>query len=216
MKGPLTLSALLFATSVALAGGPAPGDRALLLGATCDGGTNAGNPCMSDESCPGGACDLPVLKGSVSALVTLIVDDDTDNWGGGASWENVITATVLLEVRKDGTQLLAQTYVNNFGNTLLDLVQSLRLGPNIADNFNPLNEAEVEGQANAGNLIGRFLFQDGDSELADDLRTLLGTTGKPVILGVPKKANQVLFANRVADDFASVVRLKVKIGFVEP
>ncbi len=52
--------------------------------------------------------------------------------------------------------------------------------------------------------------------MADAMRALFGVIGRPVVIDVPKDVSFVRRSDHQADGLASIVRLKVTIGFVAP
>jgi len=132
---------------------------------------------------------------------------------------------VLLEITdKEETHFLAQTYQNLEGHTFKKLIAALQAGPFLADTGSPLTNSRVtESTLNASladnaprSILSSFLFQEGDSEIADAVRALFGVTGRPVVVEVPKDVSFVQRSDHEADGLASLVRLKVTIRFVAP
>jgi len=58
--------------------------------------------------------------------------------------------------------------------------------------------------------VNDLLFRPQDEELADALRAIFNATGIPVVT----KVSSVSLTDRGADGLATVLRLKVKGGFV--
>jgi hypothetical protein len=214
------LVALLVVTRHANAGGPLPEVREETLPHVCKGGGNAGVACSDDTECPGSSCEIDFLKGpgtTLNAVLTLMIDDDASNFGGCVSdcIDRVVTATVLLEVQKDGPKLFTQTYANLFfGATAFDVVQALQLGPPLSDTFGPVSEFGLQSNIAANNVLYNFLLQQPDDPLADALRRLTGVAGRPVIVAAPAKIKQYLSSNETESTVGSALRLKVKIRFV--
>src|SRR5262249_36602250 len=71
------------------------------------------------------------------------------------------------------------------------------------------DETELRPDGKAA-IVNDLLFRPQDSELADALRTIFNTTGPPVVTTV----SQVSLTYRLADGLGTVLRLKVKGGFV--
>ena len=209
--------ALLCVTRVAGAGGPAPENREATFARACRGGSNRNNPCTDAVDCPGGTCKIVLAKENLSALVTIIVDDNVSKYDGTEAYTNVVAATVLVEISKNGTKhLLAQTYQNLKGADLTALVTNLRDGEVIGDTIAPVTESTMAVIVPTAAILNRFLVQSIDAPLADALRTLAGSVGNPLIVGVPSRLEQVAFEPHPADPLASALRLKVRIGFTAP
>ena len=198
------------------AGGPAPENREGTFSRVCKAGPSSGTTCVDDTTCPHSTCEVVFERSLLTAVVTIIVDDDVSRWDHTHTYGQVHAATVLMEVRKDGTQLIAQTYQNLAGVDLDELLTNLRGGAFLADTFDPLTEQTLNAAATTPDLLGRFLFQSGDALLADRLRAIAGSTGQPIVVGVPRTLDQVAYDNHLLDNTASVVRIKVKIGFTGP
>jgi hypothetical protein len=152
-----------------------------------------------------------------------MVDDNVSKFDGTEEIADVIAATVLLEIKDKGeTHLLAQTYQNLEGHDFTSLTDALRAGPFLADTGSPVsNRRAAEFRLNEAltddpfpSILDDFLFEEGDSEMADAVRALFGVTGRPIVAEVPKHAAFVERSDHVADGLASLVRLKVKIRFV--
>lgn len=199
--------------TVVHAGGPAPENRAGTFTQVCK---NSGAPCDDDTQCPGSTCIVRLVRGSVSALVTVIVDDNVSTWAGTEQTQDIRGATMLVEVRKNGTHLIAQILQNVNGADLDELVTNLRGGAFVADSFNPVTEADLNETASTPDILGRFLFQSGDVHIAQALREITGQTGQPVVIAVPRKLEQATHTARGDQPLASVLRVKVKIGFAVP
>jgi hypothetical protein len=208
-----TLLAMGFSAAVVLAGGPAPENRADDFARVCKAGPNGGNACADDLGCPSSTCQVVLARGTLNAVVTIIVDDDVSRWDSSHAYGQISAATVLIEVRKNGTQLVAQTYQNLLGSDLDELLVNLRGGTFLADTFDPVTEAQLNAVAVLPDLLGRFLFQSGDPAIADRLRAIAGVTGTPLVIGVPRKLEQATYADHGLDQTASIVQLKTKIAF---
>lgn len=216
MKSGLLLAVFVVSVMVpvAFAGGPAPENRAATFAGTCKGGVNKGAACTQAAECPGSSCDLSLDRAKLTAVVTFLVDDDVSAYDGGETYGSVRAATLLVEVKKGGvTHLLAQTYQNLSGATLAELLANLRGGAFVADTFDPVTEGSLTTLAATTDVLARFLFQSGDSQLATALRNVAGVAGNPVVLGVPRTLDQATLDDHSADGLASALRLKVKIGF---
>ena len=216
------LAFLLVAAVVpAWAGGPPPFVRKGTFQRTCKGGTNRGTACTDDSQCPGSTCELVLERKTLNATLTLIVDDNVSKFNHGEDVSNVVAATLLVEVRVAGvTHLLAQTYENLTGSDFATLVANLQGGEFVGDTQDPVTEATLNGVASTDTgdegVLARFTLQSADGQLANQLRTVAGATGVPVVIGVPRRFEQVQHTDRGADGLASVVRIKVKVGFGFP
>lgn len=182
----------------------------------CKRGPLAGQACADNVDC-GGPCVVAYLpRVAFSGTLTLVVDDDVSKFDGTESVSDVVAATVLLEVRAGERLLIAQTYQNLAGATLTDLIDNLRVGPEVASNvgqFRPLNETQLNDEAaDPAELLDAFLFQEGDTAIADALRTAFGTTGIPVITAVTKPEH----VNEGASGLASSVRVRIQGKFLAP
>lgn len=224
----LIVVALLIAANAAYAAAPLPQRREEKLPHVCKGGPNKGQACVEDTMCPTSTCKLKFLRGpdtTFEAKVTLIVDDDVSKFDGAQKIANVVAATVLLEIRERGeTHFLAQTYQNLEGQDFQALIDALRQGPFLADTGSPLTNSRMTESTlmasladNAARpLLGSFLFQEGDNEMANAVRALFGVTGRPVVADVPRDISFVQRSDHEADGLASLVRLRVKIRFIAP
>ena len=226
----LALATLLVATGSAVAGGsPVPERREEQLPHICKG-PGKSQSCTKDSDCASGRCEINFLRGPDAAFmaeVTLIIDDNVSKYDGSESEElsNVKAATVLLEIKDKGeTHLLAQTYQNLEGSNFEDLVKALTAGPFLADMGSPVSNRraaerrlfEPQPDDPVHSILDDFLFEEGDSDLADAVRALFGITGRPIIADVPEDATFVQHSDHSADGdgLASLVRMKVKIRFV--
>jgi hypothetical protein len=182
----------------------------------CKKGPLAGQACDVDADC-GGPCVVAYLpRVAFSGTLTIVVDDDVSKFDGTESVTDVVAATVLLEVRASQRLLLAQTYQNLAGGTLAELIDNLRVGPEVASNvgqFRPLNETQLNDEAaDPAELLDAFLFQQGDTAFADALRAAFQTTGVPVITAVTRPEHM----NAGATGLASSVRVKIQGKFLAP
>jgi hypothetical protein len=223
----LALATLLVATGSAVAGGsPISGSREAQLPHVCNG-PGKPQPCTDDSQCPSGLCEIKYVRGpdaTFEAEVTLIIDDDVSKFDGSEKISDVKAATVLLEIIDNGeTHLLAQTYQNLEGRNFNALVKALTAGPFLADMESPVSNFrraaefrlfESRTDDPVPSILDDFLFQEGDSEMADAVRALVGVTGRPIIADVPEDAALVQRSDHVDDGLASLVRMKVKIRFV--
>ena len=222
----LAFATLLVATGSAVAGGsPISGSREAQLPHVCNG-PGKPQPCTDDSQCPSGLCEINFLRGPDAAFmaeVTLIIDDNVSKFDGSESKElsEIKAVTVLLEIKDKGeTHLLAQTYQNLEGQDFNALVAALKAGPFLADMESRDRRAaerrlfEPQPDDPDHSILDDFLFEEGDSELADAVRAFAGVTGRPIIADVPEDAALVQRSDHVADGLASLVRLKVKIRFV--
>jgi hypothetical protein len=224
----LAFATLLVATSSTYASSPVSQLREEQLPHVCKGGPRKGLACTDETQCPRGTCEINFLRGpntTFEAEVTLIVDDNVSKFDGTEEISDIIAATVLLEIKDKGeTHLLAQTYQNLEGHDFKSLTDALRAGPFLADTGSPVsNRRAAEFRLNEAltddpfpSILDDFLFEEGDSEMADAVRALFGVTGRPIVAEVPKRAAFVERSDHVADGLASLVRLKAKIRFVAP
>lgn len=224
----LALATLLVATGSAVAGGsPVPERREEQLPRICKG-PGKSQSCTKDSDCASGRCEINFLRGPDAAFmaeVTLIIDDNVSKFDGSESKElsEIKAVTVLLEIKDKGeTHLLAQTYQNLEGQDFNALVAALEAGPFLADMESRDRRAaerrlfEPQDDDPVHSILDDFLFEEGDSEMADAVRALFGMTGRPIIADVPEDAAFVQRSDHAADGdgLASLVRMKVKIRFV--
>lgn len=221
VHGSVYLLAVFALASQAIAGAPGSPGRDQTLPHSCAAGPNREMPCTDDAQCPRSKCTISYEQGTFGAQVTLIVDDDVSKFDASEQVTNVVAATVLLDIRTySGRHLLAQTYQNLEGADLATLIASLQAGPFLADTMksgpppgNRVTEAGLNGAVTGGGILDDFLFQEGDSELADALRSALGKLGRPVVART-SKPNLVRHADRGGDGLASVVQFGIRIRFV--
>ncbi|MBI3250185.1 MAG: hypothetical protein HYZ50_27125 [Deltaproteobacteria bacterium] len=178
----------------------------------CKNGPHKGEACTDDANCGNGQCVIEFADSTpttIRGVLTIMVDDDETNLDTGESCK---TATVLIEVDKSGQHyLLSQTYACMPVNYDLD-VDFLRTESG-------LNQSVMDGS-----LLNRLLFRGADGgpddpaagELAQALRDIFQTTGRPIVISTPERLSSDNHADRQADGLASVVRLKVAIRFVQP
>jgi hypothetical protein len=176
----------------------------------CKGGPNAGGNCYSDDDCLPGRCTLAfevTQPSTIPAILTLIVDDEETNLSTGQSCG---AATILLEVTKDGQHyLLPQTYLCiPQADPELDFLRT---------------EAGLNDAVADTSLLNRLLFRGPDAgpddpafnELAQELRTLFGTIGQPIVVGTPQKIADDKHTNNEANGLGSAVRLQIQLRFVQ-
>ena len=219
---------------VLLAAAPAVGHAAVdctarepLLPHICDKGPNAGQPCVPDFStvtdpltcsvsrpaennaCLGAKCTMVFEKGATfSAVMTLIADNNVSALDGSQTIQNAIALTVVIDLGKNG--VLSQTYQNLSGTELSDLASAPRDTFGVAiDEQRLQSETEIRPDGKAA-VVNDLLFRPQDEELADALRAIFNATGIPVVT----KVSSVSLTDRGADGLATVLRLKVKGGFV--
>ncbi|HJQ84535.1 MAG TPA: hypothetical protein VKA21_10690 [Candidatus Binatia bacterium] len=211
----LLAAAIAGAGPSAHAGAPASANREARLPHACKGGPQAGTSCVTDATCPAGACVVDAGGPAFDGVVTFIVDDNVSQFDGTESIPNVVAVTVLLEVaREDERASLAQTYQNLAGEDFATLVANLQAGPFVADTGNSnrrVTEASLD-TATTPALLDDFLWQGGDTELAAALRAFFDATGDPIIV----KASRLTRSDQGASGLASLIRLKIQGRFVAP
>jgi hypothetical protein len=214
----LAALAIVLAAPPALAGAPASENREIELPAVCGSGRSQGQTCESDEDCSGGRCRIVFLHGKPPPLrVTLLVDDDVSAFAGDESLANVVAATALIEARRGNERrIFAQTYQNLDASPLDSLIEGLTSGVPIAD-LASRDRVLTEGALNAavadGGILDDFLFQGGDSELADAIREFYGVAGRPVVVKITTPG-AVVHTDEEASPLASAVQLLLSIRFV--
>lgn len=211
----LACIAALATTTTALAAAISLG-RDEQLPRVCKRGPLAGQACVGVADCDGPCVVAYLPRVAFSGTLTLVVDDDVSKFDGTETVTDVVAATVLLEVRAGERRLIAQTYQNLDGGTLAELVDGLRMGPEVASNVGqsrPLTEAQLNAEAaDPAELLDAFLFQQGDVAIADALRAAYATTGIPVITAVSRPEH----ADEGASGLASAVRVRVQGKFLAP
>lgn len=221
MKRPrLSVAALAIALAAppALAGAPVSENREIELTAVCGPGRNQGHTCESDADCAGGRCRVGFVHGKPPPLrVTLLVDDDVSAFAGDESLANVVAVTALIEARRGNERrIFAQTYQNLDASSLESLVDGLTSGVPIAD-LASRDRVLTEGALNAavadGGILDDFLFQGGDSELADAIRGFYGVAGRPVVVKITSPGS-IVHTDEEAGPLASAVQLLLSIRFV--
>jgi hypothetical protein len=199
----------------------------------CQGGPNNNKACTPDTiQCPQGACSkIPYVAGvpALYAELTIIVDDDVSKWDGLEEADDIVAVTILLKTRFRGQDyFLAQTYQNIEGGDLTTLLMKLREGPVIADTNlsigdhiqendlnNALDENFISTTHPSNSLLDDLLWQSGDSEMAEQIRQILGVVGgRPIIVGVPQVLGGVKHSDYETNGLASVARLRVTIRLV--
>ncbi len=196
----------------------------------CLKGTNEGQPCIlqanpwepgAHEDCPGGTCVLAFSEGKgtkFSGELTFVVDDDSGNANGEGEDDGVVTASVILEVKK---QRLTQSFVNLSTTPMCALayagaptdpfgvVLTENLLADLATPYVPGDPAFANKAKVVENLVSRML----DNEMAEALRVVLGgPSGTPVIVSVSFKSDG--FTDGRTGVLASVLTVKVKGQFV--
>ncbi|HXJ33272.1 MAG TPA: hypothetical protein VMS22_04460 [Candidatus Eisenbacteria bacterium] len=201
--------------------------REPLLPHVCASGANEGSTCQPDftgadtlicsasrpaqnDTCGGAKCTMVFEKGAnFSAEMLIIVDDNVSQMDGAQSINNAVAATVVFNLGKNG--FFAQTY-QTLGADLASLTQAP------VDDFGvTLDEQRLRQEMlphpneTKAAIVNDLLFRPQDTDLADALRALFVTTGTPVVF---KVSSPVLSDH--TDGLATVMRLKVKGGFILP
>ncbi len=203
----LSLSLAVGSAGAARAGAPQPDTRQGDFAHVCSGGPNKGLACAvptEDADCPQSACVVQALSRPVPGVLTIIAHDSVTDWLTGASGHRAVT--ILLEVRAPGGSkpLLAATYQ--------DLVLPTE-PPQAPSNVIAIGMDELALRALAL-APGGLLFVQPESTLAQELQAIFDSTGTPVLAGV--NAKQAQSDDHTADGLATVLRMKVKLQFVEP
>jgi hypothetical protein len=188
------------------AGGPLPDTREDDFAHVCKGGANAGDSCSiptEETDCPRSRCVVDATTKAIHGTVTVIAHDAVTDWSTGRADAQALT--LLLEVRSpDGTkQLLAATYQ--------DLVAPQN-PPSAPGNTIVLPMDEV-ALRDVTPLLSGLLFLQPEAQLAEQLRTIFGTTGTPALILTDKKPQ---LADHTGDPLATVLRFKVQIQFLVP
>jgi hypothetical protein len=198
----------------------------------CASGANAGNSCNVDftgadtlvcsasrpspNDCGSGVkCTMVFEKNATfSGVMLIMVDENVSQLDGNQSIQNAVALTVVFDLGKKG--ILSQTYQTLSGATLLaDFQADLATAP--TDSFGvQLSEQRLRDETQLrpdgkAAIVNDLLFRPDDTELAEALRTMFVTAGTPVIL----KVSSVTLQDH-PDGLATVLRLKVKGGFVAP
>jgi hypothetical protein len=191
----------------ARAGAPQPDTRAGDFAHVCQGGPNKGSACTvatQDADCPRSACVVHALDRPIKGTLTIIAHDSVTDWLNGGATNRALT--LLLEVKGPGgeKQMLAATYQNLAEPT--EPPSALNNVVSIA-----MDEGAVKNLASA---VNGLVFAQPEATLSQELQTLFGSTGTPVIVDADDKRAE--FADRTGDGLATVLRFKVRIQFVEP
>lgn len=200
----LALCLAIGTAGTARAGAPQPDTRQGDFAHVCRSGPNKNLACTvptESADCPSSTCVVKTLSGVVSGTLTLIAHDSVTDWANGGDANRALT--VLLEVKAPGgsLQLLSATYQNLADPTLAPTAPSNVVAIE-------MDEFALRNLSNASGL----LFAQPESTLADELRTLFGFTGTPVLIGTDKK---VQASDHTTDGLGTVARFKVKIQFLE-
>jgi hypothetical protein len=202
----LALLAGMALAATAHAGAPQPDTRQGEFAHVCRSGANKNRACTiatEAQDCPRSTCVLRTLSNPVKATLTIIAHDAVTDWANGGATNQALT--VLLEVRApNGTQqMLAATYQN---------LAEPRTAPTAPTNVVAIDMDEFALRAAAGAVDG-LLFVQPEATLAEQLQTLFGQTGTPVLVATER---QVQSADHTGDGLATVVRFKMKLQFVDP
>ena len=193
----------------------------------CDKGPKAGLTCVPDfgavtdpltcsvsrpaqnDFCLGAKCTMVFEKGATfSAVMTMIADNNVSALDGSQTIQNAIALTVIIDLGKRG--VLSQTYQNLSGADLSTIASAPVDSFGVAiDEQRLQSETDIRPDGKEA-IVNDLLFRPQDSELADALRAIFGATGIPVVT----KVSSVSLTDRRADGLATVLRLKVKGGFV--
>ncbi len=200
----ITMAIAIGTAGTAGAGAPQPDTRQGAFAHVCRSGPRKNLACTvptEETDCPSSECVVKTLSGVVNGTLTLIAHDSVTDWGEGGDTNRALT--VLLEVKAPGgpLHLLSATYQNLADPTLAPTAPSSVVAI----------EMDELALRNLGNVSG-LLFAQPESTLADELRTLFGFTGTPVLVGTDKK---VQATDHTTDGLATVLRFKVKIQFLE-
>ncbi len=195
----------------------------------CDKGTNAGLACVPDfgsvtdtltcsvsrpaenDFCLGAKCTMVFEKGATfSAVMTMIADNNVSALDGSQTIQNAVALTVIIDLGKRG--VLSQTYQDLSGTDLSTITSAPRDTFGVAiDEQRLVSETDTDIRLDGKEpIVNDLLFRPQDPELADALRAIFGATGTPVVT----KVSSVSLTDRGADGLATVLRLKVKGGFV--
>ncbi|HZR84300.1 MAG TPA: hypothetical protein VFD92_24595 [Candidatus Binatia bacterium] len=219
---PLAVGLFLAACATsALAGAPPAEVREDALPHVCKAGPTPGAACTANSTtCDPGTCVVDFERGKTwTGVFTLIVDDTASAFDPNNRTRTAITGTLTLEVKYKGVaDVISKTFLNMDGATLGDVLNSLStVGPQLADSPVSVHEDQVVNFVNNSQMMSQFLFQSGDSTMAQALRNLLQTTGNPVITKVLKLQ---LFdhspGSLLEPNAATVIRAKVRGAVVNP
>jgi hypothetical protein len=188
------------------AGGPLPDTREDDFAHVCKGGDNAGDLCSiptEETDCPRSRCVVVTTTKPIRGTVTVVAHDAVTDWSNGRADAQALT--LLLEVRSpDGTkQLLSATYQD----LLAPRNPPSAPGSSIVL---PMDELALRDVAP---LLSGLLFLQPEAQLAEQLKTIFGTTGTPALILTDKKPQ---LADHTGDPLATVLRFKVQIQFLAP
>jgi hypothetical protein len=194
------------AWGTARAGAPEPETREGGFALACKGGVNKTHPCTvatQAVDCPGSECVVVPVSKIIKGTLTLIAHDSVTDWANGGATNRALT--VLLEVKApDGSpQMLAATYQD------LATPSNPPTAPGNVEAFDMDEAALTRSDAVSG-----LLFVQPEATLRQQLQTLFGSTGTPVLVAVADRGIQ--FADHTGDGLATVLRFKVKIEFLTP
>ena len=188
---------------VALGGGTTPPDRLALL-------------CAQTGKPPD--CVLRFGRTKLRATLTIAVRRDVAEPDQPPFLSGVQAGVVSLEIRRGPT--LSEVFAKNSGPDYLDFMWGIAQPPCLTVSC---AEAQASGVAYAGvgeadlldtaTVLARLLWAQGDGPIADGLRAYTGETGTPVIVRVYD--SQVTTTDGTGSALATVVRVGVRVGFVE-
>jgi hypothetical protein len=192
-------------------------DKGQNAGLTCDPDFTGADPLICSVSRPAqndfcgldAKCTMVFEKGATfSAVMTMIADNNVSVLDGPQTIQNAVALTVVIDLGKRG--VLSQTYQNLSGTDLSTITSAPTdsFGVTI-DEQRLQSETELRRDGKAA-IVNDLLFRPQDDELADALRAIFKVTGTPVVT----KVSSVTLTDRGADGLATVLRLKVKGGFV--
>jgi hypothetical protein len=198
----------------------------------CEGGTAEGTVCCTDPGSPDvcgaeGTCVLDAF-GKISAILTLIIDDDVSKQNNDVvAGRRLRGFTLLLETKGKKTgALLAQTFQNLEGTTLAEFLDNLEEGAADEFGFNATeqnlhdfvlpNPPPPNGTTDLSWLIYRTI----DPETLRRLRTSAGLDpdGPELLVIQPSRLKLDRYQDASATDnpHASVLRVKMNTFFVAP
>jgi hypothetical protein len=191
----------------ARAGAPQPDRRESDFVHVCKGGPHANQICTVETQaadCPMGECIAKALTNPIKGTLTIIAHDSVTDWLNGGAANRALT--VMLEVRApDGsTQLLAATYQNLAAPT----------NPPEAPSSIVAIQMDEFAVRTLSSAVGGLVFVQPESTLREQLQTLFGSTGTPVIVAATDR--RVVSADHTGDGLATVLRFKVKVQFFDP
>lgn len=198
----------------------------------CKSGPKAGLACTDDEQCPASRCLVDYIDGhskTFSAELTIIVDDDVSKFDESEEVTGVTAATILMKIESSGKEyFLAQTYQHlQDSGDLASFIAALQTGPILADtdksrgsvdesNLNDALDPTFIGQDPTKSLMDDLRWQVPDGPMADELRRIFDKTGNIVMVERPRTLAEVDHSDYESSSLASVIRVKVKFGFVKP